>query len=96
MRYKIVFYFDRKRYQYLVEHQPVDKVKEQFLLITKSKTLTIDSNRPLFRNKGLKHRRYDLKLVGDYHLRHSGFMKVVYEQIEELVSKYLEKNEGVV
>jgi hypothetical protein len=62
-------------------------------LIARNKTLTIESNRPLFRNKGLKHRRFDLKILeGGTEVWNMAFRQKIYEQIEKLVEMFLEKD----
>ncbi|HEV7333253.1 MAG TPA: hypothetical protein VGN63_19615 [Flavisolibacter sp.] len=91
MRYTITVEHDRKRYRYTIEHIPIDQRREHFKLIARNKTLTIESNRPLFRNKGLKHRRYDLKVIGEAQIWNREFMAKIYEQIEKIVKLYLEQ-----
>jgi hypothetical protein len=44
-------------------HEVVSEREEAFAIKAKNKTLVFSSNRPLFRNKGLKHRKPDYKLV---------------------------------
>lgn len=52
----------------------------------------MESNRPFFRNKGLTHRRYELKLrEGDTEVWNRAFMQNAYEQIERRVAKFLEE-----
>jgi hypothetical protein len=71
----------------------MDQRTEYFKLIARNKTLTIESNRPLFRNKGLKHRRYDLKILeGGTEVWNMVFRQKIYEQIEKLVEMFLEKD----
>ena len=91
MRYTITVVHDRKQYRYTIEHIPIDQRTEHFELIARNKTLTITSNRPLFRNKGLKHRRYELKVVEGMEVRNMAFLQKIYEQIENLAEMYLEK-----
>ncbi|HEV7330160.1 MAG TPA: hypothetical protein VGN63_03895 [Flavisolibacter sp.] len=57
----------------------------------RNKALTIESNRPLFRNKGLKHRRYDLKVIGEAQIWNREFVQKIYEQLEKLAEQYPEK-----
>ena len=85
MRYTITVEHDRKRYRYTVDHIPVDQRTEHFKLIARNKTLTIESNRLLFRNKGLKHRRYDLKVKEGMEVWNLAFTAKIYEQIGKLL-----------
>jgi hypothetical protein len=66
MRYTITVEHDRKHYRYTVEQIPVDQRTGHFKFIARNKTITITSNRPYFRNKGLKHCRYEIKVLEDY------------------------------
>lgn len=91
MRYTINVQHDHKWYRFTIEHVPVDKRTEHFKLIARNKTLTIVSNRHLFRNKGLKHRRYDLKVLEGMEVWNQAFMQKMYEQIEKVAEMYLEK-----
>ena len=91
MRYTITVEHDRKKYRYTIEHVPIDQRTELFKLIARNRTLTIESNRLLFRNKGLKHRRYDLKVTEGMEVWNLAFMAKIYEQIEKLTELYLEK-----
>ena len=52
-----------KTLQFKVEQINVTAVSEQFKIIAKNKTIVLESNRPFFRNKNLKHRHPDWKLV---------------------------------
>lgn len=93
MRYPITVVHDQKKYCYIIEHTVIDQRTEHFKLIARNKTVTIESNRPFFRNKGLKYRRNELKVrEGDTNVRNRAFMQNVYEQIEKLVAKFLEEH----
>ncbi len=54
---------DWKQYRYLVEHIPIGERKEHFKVHGRNGHILVESNRPLFRNKGLKHRRPDFKVI---------------------------------
>jgi hypothetical protein len=61
---------------------------ERFEVKARNKTLTIQSNRPLLRGKGIKHRKPDYKLIaGD--IKSSGAL----EKIIEAVHSYLRNDE---
>ena len=74
-----------KQYRYL-EHIPIDERTEHFKVHGRNGYILIESNRPLFRSKGLKKRRPDFKVV-EGQLRNIGFlekiMEAVYSQIEQ-------------
>lgn len=59
----IAVQYDRKPWRYVVEQRRTSATEEQFTVLAKKKKLVITSNRLLFRNKGLKHRRPDYKLI---------------------------------
>jgi len=42
---------------------PLNSAKEHFIVYAKNKTLILESNRPFFRNKGLKNRKPNWALV---------------------------------
>lgn len=52
-----------KTHKIKVQHVPVDDRVEHFKLLGRNKTIVLECNRPFFRNKGLKHRRPDWKLI---------------------------------
>jgi hypothetical protein len=56
----MVFYIniiiERKNYKLLVEQTLKDNFKECYKISSKSQTILLENNRPIFRNKGLKHR----------------------------------------
>jgi hypothetical protein len=54
--------FDKKG-KYLVEHMPISSQEEHFIITARNGSLILSSNRPLFRNKGLKKRPPDFKLI---------------------------------
>lgn len=56
MMFEIKILHDRKRYRFQVEQILFSNVKEQFKIRGKTTALILESNRPLFRNKAIKHR----------------------------------------
>jgi hypothetical protein len=54
--------FDKKG-RFLVEHKSISNQEEHFTIKGRNGEITLFSNRPLFRNKGLKKRRPDYKLI---------------------------------
>ena len=70
-------------------NQVIDKRKEHFKLMARNKTVTIESKRPLFRNKGLKHCRFDLKILDDNSIWNITFKAATFEQIKNLIAMFL-------
>lgn len=58
-----------------------DKRIEQFEVCSKKQSLVVESNRPFFRNKGLKHRRPDWKYISGPSGIHLGSLDVLYSAI---------------
>ncbi len=88
MKFFIYPKLDGRHYEIIVEHYGVTWNTERFKVFGKS-TLLIESNRPLFRNKGIKHRRPDYKLISgkitaNYHL------EAVIKEIDAWVLKNLD------
>lgn len=52
-----------KKLSFPVERFDITERSEKFRITARNKTIVLESNRPLFRNKGLKHRIPDWKLV---------------------------------
>jgi hypothetical protein len=91
MYYTITIKHDNKLYKYLVKHTLINHRREHFELIARNRSIIIESNRPLFRNKGLKHRRYDLTLVnGNTEVWNMTFVQKIYEQLHLLISTCIE------
>lgn len=64
MRFFIYPKLDGRHYEIIVEYFPARLLSdpERFVVHGK-KRIFIESNRPFFRNKGIKHRRPDYKLI---------------------------------
>ncbi len=56
MMFEIKIMHDKKRYKLRVEQVLFSSNKEQFKIVGKTTDLILESNRPLFRNKAIKHR----------------------------------------
>lgn len=65
MKFEIEIRTGYKEYRLLVEQLNITKVSEQFKISNQSgtKSVTIQSNRPFFRNKGLKKRKPNFELI---------------------------------
>lgn len=88
MRFGIVIMVDGKYIRLQVERIYLSEQIERFEVKARNKTLTIQSNRPLLRGKGIKHRKPDYKLIaGD--INSSGAL----EKIIEALHYYLRNDE---
>jgi hypothetical protein len=72
---------------YLVEYILVNKREEQFKVIVRNGSVTFSSNRPLFRNKGLRKRKPDYLLIDG-----SIPNKSTERQLVEAIQSYVGKN----
>ena len=63
MRFKIKIRYSGNWYRLIVEQFDKDERNEKFRIIAKNKTIVLESNRPFFRNKGMKHRKPDWKII---------------------------------
>lgn len=66
---------------YFVEHIPVSSVEEHFFVTRAGGTIVLASNRPLFRGKGLKHRRGDYKVISQQ-VHNMGLLERIIDAIE--------------
>lgn len=57
MTFQLVVEHERKKYRVTVEQVLLTKELEQYRITTRSKSVVMQSNRPLLRNKGLKHKK---------------------------------------
>lgn len=87
MQFWITFRTGFRDAHYLVDHVVVNKREEHFKVIARNGTVTFSSNRPLFRNKGLKKRRPDYVLIEG-----SIPNKSAEHQLVEAIQRYVEKN----
>jgi hypothetical protein len=87
MQFWITFRTGFRDAHYLVEYVVVKKREKQFKVIARNGSVTFSSNRPLFRNKGLRRRRPDYVLI-EGHIPH----KSTERQLIETIHSYVEKN----
>jgi hypothetical protein len=66
---------------YFVEHIPVSSREEHFFVTRAGETIVLGSNRPLFRRKGLKHRRGDYQVLSKQ-VHNIGLVNRLIEAIE--------------
>lgn len=78
------------RVTYFVTHQPIDKVSESFTVIRRpDERYVFISNRPLFRNKRIRHRRPDYRLKEGS--SYSSQIEMMSEKIDAWVKANLDK-----
>jgi hypothetical protein len=87
MQFWITFRTGFRDAHYLVEYVVVNKREERFKVTARNGSVTFSSNRPLFRNKGLRKRRPDYLLVEG---RISN--KSTENQLVEAIQRYVERN----
>ena len=87
MQFWITFRTGFRDAHYLVEHLVVNKREEQFTIIARNGSVTFSSNRPLFRNKGLRKRKPDYVLIDG-----SIPNKSTERQLVEAIQNYVEKH----
>jgi TolB-like protein len=87
MQFWITFRTGFRDAHYLVEYIVVNKREEQFKVIARNGSVTFSSNRPLFRNKGLRKRKPDYVLI-------EGNIpnKSTERQLVQAIQGYVEKN----
>lgn len=66
---------------YFVEHIPVSCREEHFFVRRAGETMVLSSNRPLFRSKGLKHRRGDYQVLSAQ-VHNIGLLNRIIDAIE--------------
>jgi hypothetical protein len=78
--------FDNRWHKYVVQHRRTSATEETFTVIARNGTLKFSSNRPLFRGKGLRHRRPDYKLI-EGSLWNRSILEKIIEAIDEKVNR---------
>lgn len=63
MTFKIRIYYDKRYYRLTVTLIYSDERKERFQITGRNKTIILESNRPLFRNKGVMKLQPSWKLT---------------------------------
>lgn len=63
LTFYIKIFVDRIAYRLKVEQIYIDKVKEQYRVSGRTKSIVVESNRPFFRNRGIKHRKPKWKVI---------------------------------
>jgi hypothetical protein len=81
VRFLISLELDRRKYKLLVEQVYISDRVEHFKLSARNSSILLESNRPIFINKGLKHRRPDWKLK-EGNVKNMSLLQKAIEAIE--------------
>ncbi|HEX7905848.1 MAG TPA: hypothetical protein VF487_18380 [Chitinophagaceae bacterium] len=81
MAFYITIIVDRKRIRLKVERILQSDSFEQFRANARNQEITLQSNRPLFEKKGLRHRRTDWKILSGDNIRKQ-IVDLITEEIE--------------
>lgn len=88
MKFSITIKDYSKKIRLNVEQFDVTDRSEKYRVVARNKTFVMECNRPLFRNKGLKHRKPDWKVIEGEVGRGSGL-----EQIQIKILEVIDKGE---
>ncbi|HTB52946.1 MAG TPA: hypothetical protein VK718_09255 [Ferruginibacter sp.] len=86
MTFKIRIKYSGRWYQFVVEQFDVDERNEKFRIIARNKIVVLQSNRPFFRSKGIKHRKPDWKVI-EGEISNSSGLEDIQKAILEVVDK---------
>ena len=84
MKFRINIGEGRKSIRLSVERIHLDERTERFMVAGRNGSIVVESNRPLFRNKGLKHRRADWKQIEGQNLSTHTIEKICAEILRHL------------
>ena len=85
--------YDRRMYRLSIMKVYENDYCTRYQIRGKNKSLVIQTNEPLFRNKGLKYRRPDWKLV-DGQLQTPGFFDALIKGIEQYRRDEINRQNG--
>lgn len=81
MHFIINILHDRRRYKMFVEQILFSADKEQFKVHGRTTDIILESNRPLFRNKALKHRKPNWKKISG-EMNNMSLLEVIIEAVQ--------------
>ena len=84
MTFQIIIKSGYRNYRLNVEHIVINDRVEHFKIIGKNKFIVLESNRPFFRNKGLKHRKPAFKLI-EGEVDYANSLDVIIQAIMKVV-----------
>ncbi|MEO5562738.1 MAG: hypothetical protein ABIR18_04865 [Chitinophagaceae bacterium] len=87
MQFYIRIYNDRKYIRLAVERILLTNEIEKYRVSGKNGSFVLQSNGPLFRNKGLKHRRPSWKITEGGEIRNKAVLQKIIEAISEKESE---------
>lgn len=79
--FPIIIQHDRRRIRLTVTRISQTASSEQYQVDARNGTMILETNWPIFRNRGLKHRRPDWKVITG-HLTYDNVTKSIIEAIE--------------
>jgi hypothetical protein len=89
MTFQITIEYHRKLIRLKVEQLYIDDRSERYRIIARNGEIVMESNRPIFRGKGLKHRVPNWKLIEGKNLSTH-----TIELIAQAIQKHVEVNTG--
>jgi hypothetical protein len=69
-----------RSYKLKVKRLYLDERTERYEVMRNNRSIVVESNRPFFRNRGLKHRRPDWILIGG-HVKYGGSLAPVFDAL---------------
>ena len=84
MEFPITVKKSGRNYKLMVRPIYLDERVERYEVRGRNKSIVIESNRPFFRNKGLKHRRPDW-IVIEGEVKYGGSLAPLYEAIMQFL-----------
>ena len=84
--FEIIVKSGYRNYRLRVEHMPIDTRTERFKVIGKNKNITLETNRPFFRNRGLKHRKPEWMIVEGQLFQGNGLEQII-DKIMAVIDK---------
>lgn len=84
--FEIIVKSGYRNYRLRVEHIPVNERTERYKVIGKNKSITLETNRPFFRNRGLKHRKPEWKIVEGTVFQGNGLEQII-DKVMEVIDR---------
>ena len=85
MEFRIIIDHNRQKIRLTVKRVFQDARKEQYEVIARNGILTLETNWPIFKNRGLKRRKPDWKLLSGQ-ITYSPVYQLIIEAIERKVA----------
>ncbi len=78
---------DKRKYRLKVEIILLTHLIEQYRVFNRASSIILQSNRPLFRNKGLKHRKPNWKVIEGSYRNPEILEKIINELMRKIEPK---------